>query len=1128
MSAWSECRQLASQRHAELVGAAAGLVPAAELLTAAEKTAGLKRVACPRGDPLLDGAEAAYDHDRKRIYYAKELDEATANFYVAHEFAHHWLDEVATCCKAAELDCASPAEPAMSPVGDSDSYSPKERAEALANVYARELLLPREKLRRLCAGEAVTAEALAVELAVPVDLVMQQMADALLLPVEREREKVRDREDAPDASQTEAITAEPGPRQVRAGPGSGKTRTLVGRIAHLITRGEAPSSILALTYSNLSAQDLTSRIRREIGDKATAVWAGTFHAYGLELLRKNCAAIGMASPPKLLDRTDCLMLLEELLPELDLDHYLDLREPILKLRYVLNAIGRAKDELATPDDYQRYGQAMMVKAAGEPKACEAAAKVLEVARVYARYEKELRLRGAVDFGDLVVLPVLLLRGSDKIRGEVRAEHRHVLVDEYQDMNRASGMLLQQIATPELGPWVVGDVRQAIYRFRGASPLNMSRFKDDFPGAKSTDLSVNYRSGGKIVRAFETFGQRMTAAKLATAGELTAHRGEGTGTVVYEIATSRESEFEGIASSILKRSRANTPFGDQAVLARSHTILTRLARHLERVNVPCLYFGDFFERPEVRDLLAFLSLIAEPRGVGLFRVAQFPQYAVPPEDVCILTAWRRTLAPVPPMLAALRRLGEVPNLSAAGRIGLGRLADDVAFVTFPMTPHRALLNYLFARPGHLANLLANASVLGQQRRLAVYQLLQFAFAYKPTAGGDPKRAFLDHVRRLELLDEEKQLRQMPAAAKDINAVKLMTVHASKGLEFPIVHIPTLTTRHFPAPARHDWCPPPEGMIGADDLMSKEAEEDSLFFVAMSRARDELVLSRPLMAGKQSTKNPSRFLKPIERHLPKKLDGAAAWIADGSPEPPHPILAGGSVKAEWSTREIETYVDCPRRYYYEYELNLTGPEEDTPYLRFHSALRASIGWLRETKTDEARKAGIDKRFKDDWSQHGPAGEPFDQYYHGVARKMIDKVMMILDGECLEPERTATLPGTGAVVKCRADHIQSTANGVVIRRLKAGRLSKKETEKARYVLLQEAVSKDYAGSAVAFEHVSLLDGVSRTTTLDPAELRTELTVLDDVVRNIGAGKFDPKPSDWCPTCPYYLVCPSHGATR
>jgi DNA helicase II / ATP-dependent DNA helicase PcrA len=258
--------------------------------------------------------------------------------------------------------------------------------------------------------------------------------------------------------------------------------------------------------------------------------------------------------------------------------YLDLREPVLKLRSILGAIGRAKDELATPEDYERYAQVMRAEARDQ-KGQEAAERAMEVARVYSVYEQTLRSRGQVDFGDLVARPVELLRAHPAVRKDVRAEERHILVDEYQDMNRARGVLLQELVEPGRGPWVVGDVRQVIFRFRGASPLNMSRFGDDFPGAQTTDLSINYRSGGRIVRTFEAFGGCMRATRLSSQGRLTDDRGEDTGEVVYEIASTREAEAYGIAKTILARVAAGDRFGNHAILGHTHNTTAALARRL---------------------------------------------------------------------------------------------------------------------------------------------------------------------------------------------------------------------------------------------------------------------------------------------------------------------------------------------------------------------------------------------------------------------------------------------------------------------------------------------------------------------------------------------------------------------
>ena len=1122
MSVWNEVRRLARLRHGELTDNQPILVPASILFAAAQAATGINIIGRPTGDTLLDGAEAAYDREQRIIYHSLTTRPDLLQFHLAHEFGHHWLDEAGASCAHADIDLLVPSEPEMSSVGNQDSYSPKERTEAQANLFAREFLLPRDKLRARCANGIPDANGIAAEIGVPVDLVMQQLADALLLPPETEHDTPLRQEAPPDASQKAAITAGDGPRQVRAGPGTGKTRTLVGRVVHLIDRGEDPSAILALTYSNLSAQDLSSRIRAAIGSRATAVWSGTFHAYGLELLRKHGHALGFSQEPRLLARTDCLLLLEELLPELHLAHYLDLREPILKLRSVLNAIGRAKDELASPEDYLNCAEAMANEASDDDEAL-AAERAIEAACVYAAYEAALRQRGQVDFGDLVALPIKLLREQPEIREQVRNEKRHVLVDEYQDMNRASGLLLKELCAPGHGPWVVGDVRQSIYRFRGASPLNMANFPSEFPGAETTDLSVNYRSGGRIVRLFESFGNQMAAAASGCSSKLDCARGEDQGIVEYDIASTREAEFHGVSQTILARVAQGKRFSDHAILARSHITLGRLAKQLEDSGVPCLYFGDFFERPEIRDLLSLLSVASEPKGLGLLRVAQLSPYAVPFADIRILFGARRQQER--PMLAVLRDLPSVDGLSEAGRAGLDRLAADLRDSTWPLHPHRLLMSYLLRRSAYLSSILNDSSVSAQQRRVAIYQLLQFAFAFKPTGDADPKRAFLDHVRRLEILDEEKELRQLPAAVNGIDAVRLMTVHSSKGLEFPIVHILTLTGTQFPARNRHDACPLPSGLASSHQLMSRDAEEDSLFFVAVSRAADALHLSRAQMNGRQKTR-PSRLLDPVARHLPRPIDSSATWNDDGIQAQPFPLLVGRPTSEQWTYREIETYLDCPRRFYYDHALDLSGEDASSPFLKFQKSLHSSISWLRTTASADDRRDGLTARFQEDWGNFGPADHPIEPLYRRMAEAMISTAAALMDGESLTAERQVTLPNNGVVITCRADHIQRGEGGIAIRRLKAGRLAKSEDTKPRYFLVQAAIQVDHPGETVYVEHISLLNGDSQIKT--ERKLNQRLQEFEQAIEAAGNGEFAPAPNQYCPSCPYFFICPSHGELR
>lgn len=1111
MSVWAQVRRQARDKHRELSRHTPGLVSAEALFREAEETTGISRHAVSASDAILDGAEAVYDRDGKRIYYSREVDPLLAAFYVGHEFAHHWLDQHLARCQRADIDVTTPAEPNMSWVGDPDAYSPKERAEALANVFAREFLLPRDKLREHCLGKSFSADAIAAVVGVPVDLVMQQLADALLLPEEPEGAGRPEPEAEPDDTQRRAIEAGLGPLRVQAGPGTGKTRTLIGRVAWLIDNGAHPGSIVVLTFSNLSALDLSARLRAALGDRATAIWVGTFHAFGLELLRKYGSAIGLPANLRLLDRSGSLDLLQDLLPALDLVHYLDLHEPLRRLGSVLALISRAKDELASPALYHEKAVALRQRAFDD-KTKEEGDKAIEVARAYAAYDSALRQRGLVDFGDLIARSVELLRHHPEIATRVRAERAHVLVDEYQDMNRASGHFLQALVTAGAGPWVVGDVRQAIYRFRGASPINLENFPEDFPGAKTLNLGINYRSGGKIVGTFEAFlGQRT----------LTARRGEALGRVDYHVASTAQAEFEGIAQDILAAVRGGGVFRDHAVLARSHTTLGRLARHLERRGVPSLYFGDFFEREEIRDLLALVQLVGEPGGIGLVRVAGFPRYGISGADVA--GVFQHAKDADVPVLKALQAHG-IAAVSESGRAAFARLASDVGTPEYADGAHRFLLGYLFKSDAHLGPLLADGSVAGQQKRLAIYQLLQFASSFRPPSGGNPKAGFLDHVRRLELLDEEKGLRQLPAAALDIDAVRLMTVHAAKGLQFPVVRVPALTSAHFPyTGAERDQLPP--GLADTSALMSREAEEGSLFFVAMSRAKDMLSLSRAINNGGGRYKNlkASSFLERIRNHLPRPPDAPASWTVEGPSAPVLEVDAPLAPRTVWSVHAIETYLDCPLRFYYNDVLKLGGRDARSPYLQTHGALHATIEAFRHHPRGEPRDRLAVEHLDAEWERSGPRGHPLEPLYRNVTSQLLQRALEVVEGESLESNLSAAVAG-GVHVTSRADHI-SVVNGVVrVQRLKLGRLSKTETDKARYTIQQVAARIAHPGRAVEFEHVSLLTGERRDAALDAGKIEKRLVGIAEAVAGIEAGQFLPKPGQFCPQCPYYFVCPSH----
>ena len=267
------------------------------------------------------------------------------------------------------------------------------------------------------------------------------------------------------------------------------------------------------------------------------------------------------------------------------------------------------------------------------------------------------MEAALDFGDLITRPVALLQVHHNIRDQLRATYQHILVDEFQDVNHACGVLLQQIAGDGHGLWVVGDVRQSIYRWRGAAPRNVRDFTQMYPDAQVIPLRRNYRAQPRIISSYAAVAPQMRATRGQPFVPWEAHREDTDAEILIQVAEDGDAEGDGIAREVnrLRAGPACIAYREQAVLCRSHTALARIAARLEHADVPVLYLGDVFERPEVRDLLSLLSLACEGDGRALVRVARFPAYAIPLTDVrTLLRLAQERDVPFPRCARACRR------------------------------------------------------------------------------------------------------------------------------------------------------------------------------------------------------------------------------------------------------------------------------------------------------------------------------------------------------------------------------------------------------------------------------------------------------------------------------------------
>lgn len=1122
MEGFDAIRHLARLRYAEALAESGGVNTAAALLDAATALTGIERQGVAEDDPVLCGAEAILEPSTPAIFYKKSVSPEQAAFYQAHEFGHHWLDSSTGACTGRDIDEAMPEERVPLGIQRIEGYGPRERRECQANVFAREFLLPSHEARRLFVEERLTAATIAERLGLPPGLVQQQLAHALLVPDAEPEAGAEGGSHAPpglDESQRKAAEAEDGPHLVEAGPGTGKTRTLIARIEWLLGRGIDPASILALTFSNKAAEEMRERVALAAPAAAPAIWSGTFHAFGLELLRKYGHLLDLPPDVQLVDPGDALLLLEERLPELPLSHYLLLYEPAFALRDILAAISRAKDELIGAEDYRALGEAMLAKASDDAER-EAAERVIEVAAVFAAYERMLEEAQVVDFADLILKPIALLRDHPKIAEEVRGQYGQILVDEYQDVNRASSVLLKLLAGDGETLWVVGDARQSIYRFRGASPVNIRAFEDDFPGATRLPLDINYRSQKHVVRLVEAFAPHMKASTGGLPAKWEARRGDQGGAILMEVASDLDAEAAGLAQEINRRRDQGIAYRDQAVLCRSHTNLARFAMRLERLGIPVLYLGDVFERPEVRDMLALLSLTCEPERGGLLRVAQFPEYRIPVDDVRKVLAFAGEQEIQP--LEAVARVDEIANLTSAGRDGLALLAGHLAGITPGTTPATLLFDYLFTQSRYLGTVLADGTVAGQQQRLALFQLLQFAVEHRSPGSGNARQQLLQWIRRLETFGDERQLRQLPAAAAGIDAVRLLTVHASKGLEFKAVYLPALGTAMFPASPQYNQCPPPIGMLAEDPKDTHAEEEECLFFVAMSRARDFLCFSRAEMYG--AKRNASPLLTTIAGNLPYPPGGTPRW-RDGGPALPadeaHAHLA--PEHDIHLAEDLDQYMRCPLAYLYQRVLGLSGARDDNAYVRFHRAVYAVLRWMSALDPSEAvtREQAL-ARLGESWAQIGPVDHPYAQVYWNAAVAIVERAVArrAAGGEVHDTDWHIERPD--GRIRVRPDHVEVGAAGAIVRRLRTGRPPKSKPDDDIYALYHHAAAQELGGARVEVLYLTTDEAVEVSMT--DKVIGNRLKKYDDAIAGIRAGNFPPKPNDrTCPRCPQYFICPA-----
>ncbi len=987
----------------------------------------------------------------------------------------------------------------------------------------------------------------------------------------------------PTREQQTAIEHVQGPMLVVAGAGTGKTTVLAHRIARLIQSEAArPDEILAVTYTRNSAAELMSRVaailyppanqqhslypemdRQQAAKKLmrSGLQAHTFHSYCYRLLQDAGTKF------QLLDDKDLFVLLRRRIADLKLQHYIKAATPGKFLQDLLKFFSSCHDELRTPDDYDRYlgklerGEIPLPRMAKSKDALamsdeDILGRCREVAGAFRFAEKMLQDEGLGTFGHIMTRAVDVLTRRKSVLERAQKRARFILIDEFQDSNVAQIKLASLLAGDEANVFAVGDPDQAIYQFRGATSGAFDQFLRTFgpERVKRVTMSANRRSTPPILGcAYEAIKcnpaivnldrhwtrQPLTCARLEREPQLEIARGvQAVAPIDYE----QEAAYIADTIQTMRRQNPDFSYRDVAILYRSHFHRELLVAELTRRGIPIKVKGaDLFRTPELRDAMAVLHIIDASHPVALFRVAALPQFHIDPER------FRAELVLVGENFSAEAALENVPG------------GPDV------LKAIRQAQTELAAANGELcAGMQISQRVFQLPDSMPLRRLHDFAKRWcekpKQITGNATLHDFLDYLAffvdaggtLVEETDEDDPVAALaPNEVGNVptdDAVQLMTVHAAKGLEFPCVFVVRVVSQSFPGQYKESLVEFPQQLrtrSEADESDPKtlhEQEERRLFYVAMTRAMNELYLCGKASKIKGSPVPPSKYMRDLvgvkslkeqlEFHLlpPPQIDqihAAAEPLLNVSEWTKLPARANGKL-LELSASAIQQYETCPLAYKLRYDWRL--PEDASAALQFgnamHLALKAYFDGMRAGRTpdestliacflDEFSKAKIDEPLQ---------REMYEQQGRAQLSGFVGSQLARPEGEVLETERRFKIEVEGARVKGRLDRLDRLSNGdVAIIDYKTGKpKTQDDADDSLQLSIYALAGKSLGHKPASLVFINLTNGAAVASQRSEENLRAAELKIVDIAAKIAAGDFEPNPGSRCYWCSYNSICP------
>lgn len=963
-----------------------------------------------------------------------------------------------------------------------------------------------------------------------------------------------------NSRQKEAVRHDQGPLLIIAGAGTGKTAVIARRIAHLIsTKCARPEQILALTFTDKAAAEMEERVDLLVPYGYTDIWISTFHAFGDRLLRENALELGLDPQFPVLTRPDQLIFLREHLYEFDLDYYRPKSDPARFLQALVILFGRLRDEDVSWEEYLEYARTLEGKSGESPEdeeLKETARIQMELSCAYRTYQKLLMQEGKVDFANQVYLALYLFRHRPLVLKRYQRQFKYILVDEFQDTNFSQFQLVKLLAEEHKNIVVVGDDNQSIFKFRGAAISNILNFMDYYPQAKRVVLTDNYRSTQTILdKAYCLIKYNdpdTLEVKCNISKELLARKRGGPAIKHLHFDTG-STEADEVARLIEEKvKKQGFSFGAIAILVRSNNDAQAFLRALNMRSIPWRFSGNqgLYSQEEVRFLISFLRTIACPDdSVSLYHLVSFPDvYNLDMPDLIRCLNWadkkNRSLFSI---FCRIDKITDLAGISPKTRAKIDKIVQDINYyLKEARNLSTGRLLYLFLQQrGFIKKLVKEESLVNEQRLKNIARFFNIAANFQDLTQEDHLPNFVRHLDMLIAAGDD------PATAEadfDLEAVNVLTLHKAKGLEFAVVFLVNLVQGRFPWPRRREPIEMPLELV-KDILPSGDyhiQEERRLFYVGMTRAKQELYFTSALDYGGKRARKASQFIYEALGVSPQKPEvirrEAIQEIERYAPRAKTAPLREKPMSCDellvLSFRQIDDYITCPLKYKYVHILRV-------PIMRHHSvvygnAIHKAILSFYQAKMQK-RSFGLEdliKSFSFSWMNEG-----FLSRAHEEQRFAQGKVTL---SHFYEREKEKEVPthieqafnfilGKDKIIG-RWDRVDLSEEGAVIVDFKTSDIVKKQKQADKrvkeslqlsiYALAYSRIEGEVP-SGVEFHFVDTgLVGKGRRSEEDLEKTRE---LIKQASRGIRAREFPAKPEySACKYCAYREVCAYTASAR